>query len=153
MIDWIERALAELRAALRSRGMRLTKARERVLEELLLSGGHLEAEKLARRLKRRGVSRATVYRTLSLLEEMGLVRKVIHGERHRHYEAVLPRRHHDHLICARCGRIVEFREPEIERLQEEVARRHGFEIVGHTLEIVGICPKCRAEEGEPRRGR
>ncbi|HIE08859.1 MAG TPA: transcriptional repressor [Armatimonadetes bacterium] len=147
----VEKALRRLRVALRERGMRLTQAREKVLEEIFESGGHLDAEELVAKLKRRGVSRATVYRTLRLLEELGLVRRVIYGERHSHFERVIAREHHDHLICVRCGRIVEFENPRIERLQEEVAKEHGFEIVGHTLEIRGVCPACRSKA--PSKGR
>ena len=152
MTKVLDRALSELRNALKERGMRLTRARIIVLEEIFTSGEHLEAEELAARLKKKGVSRATVYRTLSLLEKLGLVRRVIYGERHSHFERVIPRRHHDHLICVKCGRVVEFYDPRIEGLQEEVARRHGFEIVGHTLEIRGICSRCRSGGGSASRG-
>jgi Fur family ferric uptake transcriptional regulator len=103
------------------------------------------------------LSLATVYRTLSLLVQAGIVRKVSAGEDvdigGSWYEHIWRREHHDHLVCLRCGRVIEFSYPAIEILQEAVARDHGFLLEGHRLELTGTCPDCRGkhQEGDKER--
>ena len=97
------------------------------------------------------VGYATVYRTVRLLRESGLA-----AERHFHdgearFENVEEQHHHDHLICERCGRIVEFANDEIEALQERVAHELGFVISRHKMELYGICGACRTGRGPRRR--
>jgi Fur family ferric uptake transcriptional regulator len=92
------------------------------------------------------VSRATVYRTLNTLVEVGLLRKIDMGDRQALYEPTEGREHHEHMICVRCGEILEFVEPEIERLQQEVCRRNGFEPLDHTLQIYGVCQACNCKD-------
>ena len=88
------------------------------------------------------VSRATVYRTLTLLVEGGFLDQLDLGGETKRYEHMLGREHHDHLMCNHCGAVVEFQEPRIETLQDEVAERHGFKIASHSLRLFGICRKC-----------
>ncbi|MEW6230397.1 MAG: Fur family transcriptional regulator, partial [Bacillota bacterium] len=94
----------------------------------------------------RRVSRASVYRTLPLLVKSGLLRDVHSSEKHSHYEHIFGHRHHDHLICTKCGRTIEFNSPMIEKLQTEICNQHGFWATGHKLEITGLCDACRAKE-------
>jgi Fur family ferric uptake transcriptional regulator len=129
---------------LRDRGVRLTAERRSILRGLLTCGRHFNAERLLRHFRRQGtpVSRATVYRTLNTLVENGLLRKIEMGERRSLYETTEGREHHEHMICVRCGEIIEFIEPEIEQLQNQVCLRAGFQPQDHTLQIYGVCRAC-----------
>ena len=132
------------RTFLKSEGFRFTAEREKVLEEACSIHQHFEAEDLLFRMRQHGlrVSKATVYRTLTLLVQCGLLREVIFGERHSHYEHVLGHRHHDHLICLRCGKIIEFTDETMEKLQQKICEQYRFESLRHKLEITGTCEQC-----------
>jgi Fe2+ or Zn2+ uptake regulation protein len=91
------------------------------------------------------VSRATVYRTLSLLVEGGFLESLDTGRGELHYEHVLGHAHHDHMVCLGCGRIEEFVDERIEKLQQEAARAKGFEMVDHDLKLIGYCRACARE--------
>ena len=129
---------------LRSRGLRHTEARRKILDAVFGSHEHFTADGLLEKMRRRGerVSRASVYRTLSLLCDGGFVesREVQRGQ--LMYESALGRHHHDHLICTGCGHIIEFENDEIERLQDETAKKHRFRIEHHSLRIYGKCVNC-----------
>jgi Fur family transcriptional regulator, ferric uptake regulator len=134
---------------LRSRSLKLTQQREKIFEHAFATHEHFTAEMLHRWMTEgeageidKNVSRATVYRTLSLLEEGGFIGSLDSGRGELMYEHLLGHEHHDHLICRSCGKIEEFRNDEIERLQEEVAAHHGFTILHHTLKLEGHCKKC-----------
>jgi Fur family ferric uptake transcriptional regulator len=131
---------------LRGSGQKVTQARRQVLEEVYRHHDHFNADDLYLRLKERkaNVSRATVYRTLSLLDRCGLVRRM-EGETRSLYEHVLGHPHHDHLMCLRCGRIYEFTHPSIEEMQQEVCRQFEFQMVSHTQAIYGLCRKCQSK--------
>jgi len=133
-----------VRRSLHGRGLRMTAVRCRIVEEILSSDGHFNAEGLIARLNGSGakVSRATVYRTVGCLVEVGLLRRYDHRDRPAEYEPTLGREHHEHMICVACGHVVEFVEEEIERLQDEVCHRHGFRPLRHTLQIHGLCSSC-----------
>ncbi|MFA4043991.1 MAG: hypothetical protein HZRFUVUK_000773 [Candidatus Fervidibacterota bacterium] len=138
-----EEEVTKVCSLLREHGVRITNVRRAVVKELLNGERHRHVEELCKKLASKGVSRASVYRTLSLLEQTGFVSRVLYGERHSHFEFLSIGEHHDHLICIRCGRIVEFESSQIERLQKEIARKYSFELKGHVLEIRGVCPKCK----------
>lgn len=131
---------------LRARGLRRTDARRRIVDGALRAEGHYTAEDLLDRLRAAGerVSRASVYRTLNLLVEGGFVETREFRRGQTMYEPVLGRHHHDHLICTACGMIVEFENDEIERLQQETARAHGFRLDRHSLRLYGRCRTCAA---------
>lgn len=135
------------RRFLSKRGMNFTRERRTILACVFSTERHIEAKKLLQALRRRGehVSRATVYRTLSLLVESGLLDEVSLGEEHRHYEHLPAHEHHDHLVCTTCGNVIEFTSPAIERMQEDVCREHHFEAKGHRLRIFGYCERCVTE--------
>lgn len=130
---------------LEHKNLKLTRQRELLLEEIFNDGGHFEAEELVERLKHRDtrVSRATVYRTLELLQECSLVEKINFGTTRSFYEHVSPGQHHDHIICTRCGTVIEFMDERIEALQEEVCRKHGLELTHHSMRLFGVCRQCR----------
>ena len=92
------------------------------------------------------VSRASVYRTMNLLVECGLVGKVIRTDKGTIYEHTFGHSHHDHMICDACGKIIEFFSPKIENLQREICRKNNFEGISHTLEIKGYCRRCRKKD-------
>lgn len=117
-------------------GLRLTRPRKVILQVLNGSVDHPDAAELHRRVTQvdPGIAIATVYRTLSLLEEKGLLERHVFSDGRARFESA-DQDHHDHLINVETGAVIEFRSDEIEQLQEEVARKRGFEIVSHKLEI------------------
>lgn len=115
---------------------------------------HPDVEELHRRAARIDprVSLATVYRTVKLLEDRDIIERHDFRDGRARYEAA-PDAHHDHLIDLSTGAVIEFSSEEIERLQEEVARRLGYRLTGHRLELYGLPLKGRAGEGDGRRKR
>lgn len=137
-------------AALRRRGFRWTNQRAAIVRTALQSHEHFTAEELLALCRRVDpkVSRATVYRTLAVLEEAGFVEGLDTGDGGRRFEHVLGHAHHDHMVCLGCGAIFEFRDDELERRQEVAAKRLGFRIERHSLRIHGHCRDCqRAQKG------
>jgi Fur family ferric uptake transcriptional regulator len=128
------------------KGIRMTPPRAAVVDELLEARDHVTADELADRLRRRGkrVSKATVYRTLTILKDSGLFDAHDFGTGARHYEPIADRPHHDHMYCIGCGKIEEFSNDQIERLQERIARRFRFRIVYHSHKLFGYCADCDA---------
>ena len=129
---------------IQSTGGHVTAPRMRVAEVFFAMDGHPGIEDLAKEVGRHhpGIGNATIYRTMRLLCDSGLVSMREFGDGFARYEAVHPEEHHDHLICTRCGTIIEFGEEAIEELQENVTRRHGFVMRDHRLEIYGTCREC-----------
>ena len=134
---------------LKTKGLRLTRQRSRIFEKAFETHDHFTAETFLGWLgeedvpKPERVSRATVYRTLGLLTDGGFLELLDVGSGEAHYEHVIGHKHHDHLICSSCSRIVEFMDQRIEDLQEEIALSHGFELTHHDLRLMGICKSCR----------
>lgn len=135
------------------RGLKSTRQRDRIMDRFFELGGHLTVEELVARVREvdRKVSVATVYRTMKLLCASGLAHARDFGEGLTRYEAASGH-HHDHLICTRCGRIEEFENDRIEALQAAVARRHGFRVASHKLELYGACKECLKGAGEEAEG-
>jgi len=135
----------EIASYLKERGFKWTPQRARVMQEALALEGHFEAEDLAYRLRKKGerISKATVYRTLPLLIEAGLINEVIHGEKHHHYEPVHGERQHDHMICLKCGTIVEFEEKDLRPIEERICEKHHFRSQKIVVEIFGYCKNCQ----------
>ncbi len=125
--------------------LKITKQRRAVLEAFLGSKEHVSAEDLYKIVsaKEPKIGLATVYRTLALLTESGLAAELDFGDGQKRYERNYEQGHHDHMICTQCGKIIEFHNSLIEKLQEDVAREHGFEMTTHKLDMFGICKDCR----------
>ncbi|HJU06354.1 MAG TPA: transcriptional repressor [Nitrospiraceae bacterium] len=123
--------------------LKLTRQREQILN-VFLRMEHITAEQMYRLLAKKDphIGLATIYRTLNLFCEAGLA-QARHFGTQTQYDNVSHKGHHDHLICTSCGKIVEFENDDIERLQEEEANRHGFTIQTHKLELYGLCAGCR----------
>ena len=136
--------LPRLERVLQARGYRLTAARRAILAALVAAGGHMTADELAAVVHQiaPGVGRMTVYRTLDLLAELGLLRPVYQGTGAAHYVLLLDGHHH-HLVCSRCRRVIEFDECALAELAETVGRRYGFAVEGHLLEFYGRCAECK----------
>ena len=133
------------RKYLERRGLKLTAERQGVFDELFARHEHVEADEILVRLRAKGkkISRATIYRTLELLVDSGIVGRVRIGEIGYRYERLRAGEHHDHLIFNECGRVIEFFEPRIESLQEEVCEGYGFLPLSHSHQMRGICRQCR----------
>jgi len=126
--------------------LRLTKPRRAIIETVFSTGLHFTAEELLAWAQRRdkSVSRATVYRTLPLLTESGLVRELDFGKDHKLYDPNYAERpQHNHIICQDCGKIFEFESRRIERLGNEISRRLGFSAKTHRLQITATCDEFR----------
>jgi Fur family ferric uptake transcriptional regulator len=141
-----EEVRSRLARFISERGLKQSRQRDAVADAFFDMPGHVSADELVERVRAvdARVSVATVYRTLKLLGESGLAIPRHFGEGQTRWESAVGRGHHDHLICTRCGAIVEFENDEIERLQALVARRHGFAVERHRLELYGRCAACRA---------
>jgi len=139
---------------LRSKKLKLTGERMAILNAIFMRDSHFDAETLHAGLRAKGgdISRATVYRTLDLLVQCGLVRKDSLGSGHANYEAARDNEHHDHLICLNCGKVIEFFRPDLETLQEKICTEHAFKPMHHSLQIFGLCNNCKdkADEGQIR---
>lgn len=129
---------------LKKRGLRNTPERRSIITEIFASHDHFDVEELYFRLRNKDVkvSKASIYRALPLLIDSGLIREVYHQDGHHHYEHILGHSHHCHLFCTVCDEVVEFTDERLDRLEEELGERFGFDISGHRLEVYGVCPKC-----------
>ena len=133
---------------LKDKRLRPTRERFLLVEEIMRTNGHFDADELYTTLntKKLKVSRATVYNTLDLLVECGLISKYRFGENHSRYEKAFGRPRHDHLICLGCGDIIEFVNAKLDRIQKEVCEERNFKISNSTLQIFGICSKCQSKK-------
>ncbi len=128
------------------RHLRLTGPRRAIIETVFGTEKHFTADELLHWARRRdkSVSRATVYRTLPLLTESGLVREMDFGKDHKFYDPnYAGRPHHNHIICQDCGKIVEFESQKIAQLEQEISRRLGFQVQTHRLQITATCEQFR----------
>ncbi|MBW1712977.1 MAG: transcriptional repressor [Deltaproteobacteria bacterium] len=143
-------ALSLLCRFLKNKGLRSTPAREAILKAALDQPGHFDADQLYLTLRQEGpgVSKASVYRTLPLLLEAELVRQIYSEDGHLLYEPAFGRAHHCHLRCLNCRRIIEFQSEKLTELEDWLARKYGFDVQGHQIEVYGLCPDCRAKAGQ-----
>ena len=128
-------------------GHPLTVQRRLILELLRDTEGHIDAKELYRRASARDeyISPATVYRTLNLFKELGLVDEMRLGKIRCYYE-IKQSPEHQHLVCQGCGRVIEFQDPLIEQLIEAVRRGHDFKVTKAKLYLEGYCPECEENE-------
>jgi Fur family ferric uptake transcriptional regulator len=137
---------AKFEEFLATRALRLTPERAAIVEEVFASHKHFDGDDLTARLESRKrnvrVSRATVYRTLRLLVEAGLLRPVARPNGREVYEHDYGYPQHDHFICRSCGELIEFHNGAVSDILEDVASRHGFRVSGHRLEVYGLCADC-----------
>ena len=123
--------------ALSSEGLRFTQQRLNILDNMLNTNRHRDCEEIYDSLQnnRVKVSRATVYRTLEVLIQYGFIRQLDIGDGSVKYEKKIGNPHHDHMICVKTGRIIEFVDDRIEEIQEEIARKKGYKIIKHVHQL------------------
>jgi Fur family ferric uptake transcriptional regulator len=139
---------ARFKAHLRHQGLKSTAQRDDIARVFLASNRHISVEELYNEVKRVNprIGYATVYRTMKLLTECGVAVERHFRDGEARYESLKEGHHHDHLICERCGKIVEFEEVRIDALQVEVARRLGFRFTGRKMELYGLCRDCQKSQ-------
>ena len=137
----------DIEALCAQRGLRITEQRRVIARVLSESTDHPDVEKLHERSAKidPGISIATVYRTVRLFEEAGILDRHDFGDGRARYEAA-PEAHHDHMIDVETGNVIEFVDPELESLQRQIAERLGFRLVDHRMELFGV--KIGSREGE-----
>jgi len=133
------------RAFISNKNLRYTEQRDIIIEELYKNTGHFTPDEFYDIIKDKHpeIGKATVYRTLILLEEAEITSRIEFGDGRFRYELYADRDHHDHLICERCKRSIEVIDPKIEMLQQKLAKSHGFKMTGHRLYLYGICEDCQ----------
>ena len=135
------------RRYLRDQGLPVTQQREAVAEVVFSSPEHLSVEEIEAALRERGerIGKATIYRTLEMLVKSGLVAEHDFGEGFKRYEHLFGQMPvHAHLVCTECGKVTEIQSPELVRVQEDVAKQHGFQAARYRMEVYGLCAECQA---------
>lgn len=136
-------------ALLERKGLKYTFERRSIFDEVSRLARHFDADSFYERLRKKGlrISRDTVYRTIPLLLESGVIQKSV-GSGHRDFfERVGVKGHHDHMVCLRCGKFIEFKCAEIESLQDRICTDHRFRLIFHDHRLYGVCRACTQAEG------
>jgi Fur family transcriptional regulator, ferric uptake regulator len=140
-----EPVCAIFRRYLHGEKLKFTPERAMILDAVLRKEGLFEAEQLVMDLKQLGhrVSRATVYRTLSHLQDAGILKQVFFDNKQSYYEVIAGRQTNDYLICVETGRVVEFNSEKLRQLRDEICGQHGFEALSHQFHIFGLSPEAK----------
>lgn len=140
--------LKEFQKYKKEQGLKASKKRTSIVDYFLKEDKHFTVEELYNKLKKikPQISYATVYRTLKLLAKIGLAQSCQFKGKEMRFEPRHKSEHHDHLVCLKCGEIIEFFQNQIEKLQKQVAIEHKFLVQSHKLEIYGLCERCRQKE-------
>ncbi|NDV26243.1 Fur family transcriptional regulator [Desulfovibrio sp. JC010] len=127
--------------------LKMTPQRRTILEVFLAEEGHISSEELYNLVRDEdsSIGQATVYRTLKLLADSGIAKSVDFNDGVIRYEHKYGHEHHDHLVCERCGKTIEAVDNEIEHLQEELAKKYGFELTHHEMYLFGVCKECQGK--------
>ncbi|MCB0390767.1 MAG: transcriptional repressor [Bdellovibrionales bacterium] len=135
---------SEFKRIIREMGLKVTGQRLSILDSLSSGRVHVTAQEVFEEVVEKSpeIGFATVYRFLKKLKDSGFVTEVRMGGMPARYE-LTPRKHHDHLTCQKCGKIVEFENQTIEAIQLQIAKAHNFKLTGHLLELYGLCDKCQ----------
>lgn len=135
----------QLKQIIKEKGLKYTKQREVIFETILNSEEHLNAEELNFIISKEHpdikIGIATIYRALAFLEEANLISSIALNKDGKKFEPST-KKHHDHLICVKCNKIVEFLDTQIEKKQERIAKENGFKLLNHTMYLYGICKSC-----------
>ena len=139
-----------IEAWLKERGVRLTPQRRLVVRRAA-AHLHFTAEELVADVQKldASVARGTTYRTLILLDTAGILEKHHFRYGPPYYEVTLGKSHHDHLMCIQCGEIIEYQEPRVEKLQDEIVKRFGYQLISHTHKLYGLCRSCQRSRTKP----
>lgn len=130
---------------IKEKGLKFTPEREVILDEVFSTHDHFDVEKLYERIssKRERISRATIYRTLPLLLDCGLISEAVRCKDRIYYEHTYGHKHHSHLVCIKCGKIIEFEDDKIEQEKERICKKYGFKPTEYRFGIKGYCKDCR----------
>ncbi len=133
-----------LKAYLEQKGLKSTSQRDFIASTFFKTNTHISLDELLKKVKRKhpGIGYATVYRTMKILTDSGLAIARHFGDGQTRYENIPEDGHHDHIICIKCSKIAEFHNQKIEQLQNETAKKLGFKILNHKLELYGYCSDC-----------
>ncbi|MBI5887106.1 MAG: transcriptional repressor [Deltaproteobacteria bacterium] len=133
-----------LKSYIETKGLKSTAQRDYIAEVFFKTNTHISLEELLKKVKRKtpAIGYATVYRTMKLLTECGLAIARQFGDGQTRYENLPEHGHHDHIICIKCSKILEFQNEKIEHLQSETAKKLGFTVISHKLELYGYCAGC-----------
>lgn len=144
-VETLESILERLRTSIKKNGLKNSKQREEIIAVLYKSGTHLSPEEITHIIKTtdKNASISSVYRILSFLEKEGFITALEADKSGRRYE-IAAKDHHDHIICLGCGEIVEFVNPEIERLQIDIACHIGAKLISHDMKLFVKCSKCQS---------
>lgn len=147
--DTMNSEIEVFREFIRKKGLRNTPEREQVVQAVFSIHDHFDVEELYSLLLRRSekISKATVYRTIPLLLESGLIQEAFFQDGHIHYEHIYGHDHHCHLRCVNCGKVVEFTEQAVREVEQKLEANYDFLVTGHRLEVYGYCGKCKAHLG------
>ncbi len=133
-----------LKSYLETKGLKSTSQRDFIVDIFFKTNTHISLEELLKKVKRKtpNIGYATVYRTMKILTECGLAVARQFGDGQTRYENIPEDGHHDHIICIKCSKIAEFQNQKIEQLQAEAAKKLGFTVINHKLELYGYCDDC-----------
>lgn len=150
----ISEALEKFYKCQAKKGLKFSCKRAAIIEYFISTDRHFTVEQLYNEMKKMypKIGYSTVYRTLRLLADCGLASVHHFGEDDTKFELIHKAQHHDHLVCQKCGRIIEFTHDGIEEFQMAVAKRHSFLVFDHELQIYGICKKCQKKRIKKRKG-
>jgi len=137
---------AVFRRYLKSQNLKYTPERADILDAIIERDDVFEAEELLIDMRDRGyrVSKATIYRTIKLLQEAGIITQALFDTRQAHYQLIYGKQPHDYMVCMKTGRHVEFSDDELVRIRERISREFGWEAVGHRFQIYAISPEGKA---------
>lgn len=141
---YAERMRQVFQEYLKSQDLLFTSQRELILDHLLAADRHLSLEDIYATLRGKGIGKATIFRTVKMLEECRLVERVTAPNGRPRFEVKAERPHHDHLICLACGGIMEVQWPDVEKIQDKTCKALGFSILYHRHELFGRCKECGA---------
>lgn len=146
----MEKLLNECKSFFKSKGLRFTPQRKALIQEIASMNSHFDVDLVYAKLRDKNIdiSKATIYRALPLLEQCGIIKEVTKIENKSYYEYSYQKGHHDHMICQKCGKIIEFHNKDIEELQYYICDDFNFTPHSHRLIIKGICSECRRDKDE-----
>ena len=137
--------IERFRHFLKSNGLKLTRQRTIILEQVLNTSNHFNADEVWEAIRKKNfrISRATVYRTLAHLEKYSVIRKLESVQGRSYFEHMLNKKHHEHIYCKQCGKIIDFSDSIMEERIRKVSGLNGFTITNHAFQISGLCDDCQ----------
>lgn len=143
-VETLESMIERLRESIKKNGLKNSKQREEIIGVLYKSRMHLSPEEITAqiKIKDKSASISSVYRILNYLEKEKFITALEADKNGRRYE-IAAKEHHDHIICLSCGSIIEFVDSDIERLQFEISKKFGTQLISHDMKLFVICPKCQ----------